>query len=313
MSIWFLIVTLPKIQATSVDPYFVDCGAISYNEQQIIEYDTNTNTTVKKFYRINNVFDDKTNESYYETNDSNKNNDNEIDEEENHEVEQNFTDTQFQIVDEYLYVNTKLLNIRTGPGTNYDAIGSFNLNDKVHVIGIGQNGWSKIKQNDKEFYVYSSYLSKSQVHVETFEEEMQRRGNIGRLKIKSVDLDVALFKSSIYDLSHSQPVVDRTDSAAYLEDSKEYYGFIIIADHVHQGFSKIKQSVPNKTVLEINFKDKQENYICIEKIIGYNGYDGKTGIFDVDGKSIAWRHDNGICLYTCNSDGTITITFWEQV
>ena len=219
----------------------------------------------------------------------------------------------FDAVDEYLYVNTSSLNIRTGPGTQYQKVGSFQLNDKVHRVGVGSNGWSKILLNDNELYVYSSYLSKTEVHVETVLEEMNRRGNIGRLRITSVGIDVAIFATSIYDLSHSQPIVDRSDSAAYMQDGCNYYGFILIGDHVHQGFGGIKKSVIGSTIMEIDNGSTIEKYICVDRFIGYNGYKGVGGLYDANGNSVAGRNDGGICLYTCNSDGSITITFWQPI
>jgi uncharacterized protein YgiM (DUF1202 family) len=212
----------------------------------------------------------------------------------------------FDLVDEYLYVNTKILNVRVGPSTKCDKITSIKLNTKVHRIGVGSNGWSKIEYDGKEAYVASNYISYKKTHIETLQEEMERRGNVGRLKISSVGLNVALFKASAF--GGSQSIVDAKDSAAYMEDAIKCYGQIIIADHVHQGFSAIKKSKPGTTIAHIDFGTETLKYICTKKFIGKNK---GSDLVSLDGVSIKGQNAGGICMYTCNSDGTITITYWQ--
>lgn len=147
--------------------------------------------------------------------------------------------------------------------------------------------------------------------IESIAEEMVRRGNMGRLIIPSFGVDVALFEASLYDINHSQNIVDASDSAAYLSDTVESYGFVIIGDHVYQGFSAIKESIPGSTTMYIDNGVYQTNYICTDIFLGYNGYNNQGGMFDINGNSVVGRNDGGLCLYTCNPDGTITITFWQ--
>lgn len=64
----------------------------------------------------------------------------------------------FTIVDEIVYA-TSYINVRKGPGTEYEKVGSLNIRDSVKRIGVGDNGWSKIIYNDQETYVSSSYIS----------------------------------------------------------------------------------------------------------------------------------------------------------
>ncbi|WP_057566816.1 SH3 domain-containing protein [Paraclostridium sordellii] len=52
------------------------------------------------------------------------------------------------------------LNVRSGPSTGHGIIGSLKNNEKVEVISES-NGWSKIKYNEKEGYVSSTYLKDS--------------------------------------------------------------------------------------------------------------------------------------------------------
>lgn len=212
-----------------------------------------------------------------------------------------------------MYVSSTTLNVRTGPGTEFKQITTLTQNTPVTVIGIGSNNWYKIYYELNEVYVFGGYLSDKKVEQskkETVLEEMERRGSMGRLSIPSCGLNVALFKSSSYDINHSQQIVDNKDSAAYMPDEYQYWGFIIIADHVHQGFRAIKNAIPNKTVANIDYGTYADKYICTNIFTGKNvGYD----LVDMQGVTVRGKNDNGITMYTCNSDGTITITFWQPL
>ena len=68
----------------------------------------------------------------------------------------------FTSVDETVYA-TSQVNLRNGPGTNYDKLGSLSAGNSVHRIGIGTgdySSWSRIELSDGTYaYVASSYLS----------------------------------------------------------------------------------------------------------------------------------------------------------
>ncbi|TPB27153.1 hypothetical protein DIJ63_39030, partial [Burkholderia pseudomallei] len=59
-----------------------------------------------------------------------------------------------------MYTITESLNVRTGPGTSYDKIGTLSKGSKVEVVEES-DGWSKIKFNDGYGYVSTNYLSES--------------------------------------------------------------------------------------------------------------------------------------------------------
>jgi len=217
----------------------------------------------------------------------------------------------YKKVDQYLYVSANSLNVRTGPGTSYKKVGVLSRGVKVHRIATGNNGWSKIEYKGNTRYVSSKYLTSSKPSSSSKNSiiaEMKKRGSVGRLKISSVGVDVALFEVSCYDSKKNQDVVDKKDSAAYMTDANDYFGFTIIGDHSNQGFVKMKNSIPGKTTAVIDFGTYKETYICTKKFKGRNVGD----LIDLNGKSIAGRNDGGLTMYTCNSDGTVTITFWEK-
>lgn len=71
-------------------------------------------------------------------------------------------DFSFLSADETLYA-TGAVNLRSGPGTSFDRLGSLSAGDSVHRVGIGTgtaDGWSRIQLGDGTFaFVSSSYLS----------------------------------------------------------------------------------------------------------------------------------------------------------
>ena len=66
----------------------------------------------------------------------------------------------YKEVDETVYVTgASSLNVRKGPGTSYDKIGTLSEGASIKRVGIGDNGWSKIIYDGKEAYVSSNYLT----------------------------------------------------------------------------------------------------------------------------------------------------------
>ena len=64
----------------------------------------------------------------------------------------------YEVVDEIVYA-TENVNIRKGPGTDYDKLGLLSKNNSIQRIGIGSNGWSKVIYNGEVAYIISDYIS----------------------------------------------------------------------------------------------------------------------------------------------------------
>ena len=60
------------------------------------------------------------------------------------------------------YVNVSALNFRSGPSTKSSIIEVLSKGSQVEEISRS-NGWSKIKYNEKEWYVSSKYLSEKTI------------------------------------------------------------------------------------------------------------------------------------------------------
>lgn len=59
------------------------------------------------------------------------------------------------------------VNIRKGPGTDYEKIGSLTMNQKVIVTGQADNGWYRISYNGGDAYVSNKYLVDNKVEITT--------------------------------------------------------------------------------------------------------------------------------------------------
>ena len=78
---------------------------------------------------------------------------------------------------------TATLNVRTGPGTNYDKVGLIPSGTNVTRISE-ENGWSRIEYNGSERYVSSSYLIKADSQSAS---ETQSSTNISQVQRKVVN------------------------------------------------------------------------------------------------------------------------------
>ena len=213
-------------------------------------------------------------------------------------------------VDEYVYVTASSLNIRTGPGTSYSKVASAGRNAKIHRIGIGDNGWSKISYDGQTLYVSSSYLSKDPVpepkpessggKYSSVQDEINKRGITCRLTIPSVGVDVACFWAS----NNLQAYIDASDSAAFFS-----YGYQdVIADHRHQGFSAMKGSAIGSYAY-LDYGSYKKTYVCVANFKGHNTGSSLT---DLEGNDIAYMNEGGIAMYTCNENWqNVTITLWQ--
>ena len=70
-------------------------------------------------------------------------------------------------IEDYTMYSSTNLNLREGPGTEFNAIGGLKLNDEVKVIERADNGWVKVVHSDKEYFCSEKYLMKEKKVIET--------------------------------------------------------------------------------------------------------------------------------------------------
>lgn len=69
-----------------------------------------------------------------------------------------FDNVHFTEVNETVYAMASV-NIRVGPGTNYEILTQLRYGYSVNRIGVSDNGWSMVIWDGQVVYIYSSYLS----------------------------------------------------------------------------------------------------------------------------------------------------------
>lgn len=154
-------------------------------------------------------------------------------------------------------------------------------------------------------YVKNGYLRRKCTKCTLDEKKVLRKyykGYVGYLSSKSLGLGVRVYKGP--EGKKNQYIVDRENSAYGFTYGEQY----MIADHVHQGFYKIKNAVPGETTL----KFKGITYKCSKK---FNGKNTGESITYLNGNDIINSNKGGLTLYTCNdaSGKNVTVTFWKKV
>lgn len=133
-----------------------------------------------------------------------------------------------------------------------------------------------------------------------------RPGMCGRVRISSLQVDVALFPVLLnpYDCVEAQWITDNRDSAFIAAHG----GGCLVGDHVNQGFWHLKEAVPG-TVMLIDVADHEETWVCVRSCRGINA-DGI--LYDADGIPVKQEMTGRYCLYTCDETGggRISLTFW---
>lgn len=124
------------------------------NNSTYISKETSTDSLSTKYGKGNN--EEKNNNKEIIILDNNKNNENV----QNALSEEKAENKTFTDVNETVYA-TASVNVRDKDSKYANKIGSLNYGDSINRIGIGKNGWSKVKYSKGVAYVSSEYLSKN--------------------------------------------------------------------------------------------------------------------------------------------------------
>lgn len=133
----------------------------------------------------------------------------------------------------------------------------------------------------------------------------------GMLIIPSLRIYVPL-----YEGEDTQGIVDAPDSAVFFRMGVQD----CIADHCHQeGFSRLANAVPDKTVAWIVSSEEFTQYLCIRNEIGHiTTENGKHYLRDANMNPVYKQNAGGLCIYTCTgkTESEITyvhLTYWRPV
>lgn len=201
---------------------------------------------------------------------------------------------------------------------------AFKSINKENILSIINNyDINKLYKNHNYIETINNFINKENIEIQNqinnhkkelerlenlkIQKEIEEKGIYTRLKIPSVGVNVAVYKTSFYDIN-VQTIVDNNDSAS-LQNDEGVCG--VIADHKHQGFSATKNSVPNVTYAYFDFGTYKEKYICIKKCLGTNN---ESLVIDDEGIWIAEYPNADIAMYTCNENWrNVTITYWKKI
>lgn len=112
-------------------------------------------------------------------------------------------------MDKTMYAKQSV-NIRKGPGTEYDKVGSLTTNTEVTVTGKTDNNWYRINYNGIESYVNCNYLVDEKVVVNTTPSDTD--GNTNENENNSVETSPTY---TIEDMINSVEITPEAPEAKY--------------------------------------------------------------------------------------------------
>ena len=92
----------------------------------------------------------------------------ETSEEEESEEEEAFTVSE---MDDTVYITGGSVNLRAGPGTDYDVVTTQVKGTELKRTGAVENGWSRVEYDGKVCYIYNDYISTEKPPVEVSEKD----------------------------------------------------------------------------------------------------------------------------------------------
>ena len=132
-------------------------------------------------------------------------------------------------------------------------------------------------------------------------------GDYGRIEIPDLQISLPLYKGN----DNPQAVVDRKNAAAFLQWENQN----VIVDHTGQdGFERLENAIPYKTIAYIDFGSRKERYICTKKQIGHILIGTKNKIRDAN---YIFPQSPSLIIYTCKGLSQpnvmdIWLTYWKR-
>lgn len=217
----------------------------------------------------------------------------------------------YEEVNQTVYATTDV-NIRKGPGTSYDKVGRLHSGNSITRIGIGENGWSKVKYNGETAYISSNYLTKTKP-VPPFDGttpsadiQAKRDANpnlVGVLYIPSVGMSPVNVYRPAYK-NELQSLADKKNSAyaagVYMFPELEI-NRIEIGDHNTHNFCYNKKIAVGDTAY-LNMGNRVVRMRCVStvKSMSVNDYVTNGG-----------SYDGMIVTIACSGDGGRTVNCWS--
>ena len=173
--------------------------------------------------------------------------------------------------------------------------------DDAYVNSIAQPGdCDQFVQEEIEYTFLDS--------PDNTQEMLDRQGMVGRLYIPDVGIDVALFQTSVSDISQQKAYADAPDSGIWMQKGNT----IIFGDHASEGFDGIADVVPGVTMCYLQIGSEVNPFLCLQKGTGHNL---RSDLVDEEGNTLIDTEEYSMLCYAC-ADSTgrnIYYAYWEPV
>lgn len=215
-----------------------------------------------------------------------------------------------------MFVNRPDMAIRVSPNYDAEVLATLQPGDTVDQLGISYDtDWILVKYGEQQGYVEPYSIGPEFVYDEVIYNEMINNRSSGRLIIEELGIDAMLIMPESVQTGEaygkiSQWIVDRKDASVLLKDTDNYYGQLRMCDHNIHGWDQLKKSVENETKAIWHQGTHVMELVCVRNFTGYNLGSNLT---DLNGTPIAGQNNYGVCMYSCNRDGTIMLTYWQFV
>lgn len=158
--------------------------------------------------------------------------------------------------DKVMYATEKV-NIRVSPKEGTTKIGFLNKNEAIHVIGICDNGWSKVLYNESTAYISSNYLSPNKVAVASDQNKVSEAKKPEPTKVK--ETSVKTYPSFVEVIGVSDDYVDKVLSS--------YYHIPEVARNKFEDFGGVL-SITNENLGEKFFNDSSKRIVAVTSYKG---------------------------------------------
>lgn len=153
--------------------------------------------------------------------------------------------------DKVMYATEKV-NIRVSPKVGTTKIGFLKKNEAIHVIGICDNGWSKVLYNESTAYINSNYLSPNKVAVASDQNKVSEAKNPEPTEVE--ETSTKTYPSFVEIIGVSEDYVDKVLS--------NYYCIPEIVRNKFENFGGVL-SITNENLGEKFFNDSSKHIVAV--------------------------------------------------
>ncbi|SHM53409.1 SH3 domain-containing protein [Gracilibacillus kekensis] len=191
----------------------------------------------------------------------------------------------------YMYVHVESLNMRIGPGTQYEVAGVLTENQKIAAeTGTGQDGWVQIKTKDTVAYVNKSYLKDIPIKKETVPVANESKNSTDKSTVTETKKET----------KSKEPVKKKpktpSNDAMMLSTVDQNNQLILVTS---KGYNSIHAKIQTFE------RDSNGHW---KRVLNTNGYIGKNGFsgnkVEGDGKSPTGKYTIGTSFGRSGNPGT---------